>query len=55
MSTAEPLTCIDGCPAPGCTNTEAPTTCVPLTAGHRCAYLCTDCGRAWTTDYRGDA
>lgn len=39
----------DGCP--GCDNTEPPRAAIPLDDGWRCAYLCADCGRAWTTDY----
>lgn len=44
---------IDGCPE--CvTNTEPPRSVAPTDNGYRCAYLCGDCGHAWTTDYRED-
>lgn len=45
------MSLIDGCPA--CVlNTEPPRSTVRLEQGWRCAYLCTDCGHAWTTDWR---
>lgn len=42
---------VDGCPAPGCPNTEPETARVPIDGGFRAAYACSDCGRAWATDY----
>lgn len=43
----------DGCP--DCINTEPPRAAIPLDAGAwRCSYLCTDCGRAWVTDWKED-
>lgn len=50
---AEAMSHIDGCP--NCVrNTEKPRASVQVTNGYRCAYLCGDCGHAWTTDYRSD-
>ena len=44
---------VDGCP--NCVlNHEPPLTSVDVDNGIRCAYLCSDCGHAWTTDYRED-
>jgi len=41
----------DGCPS--CVmNVEPPRSVVEIADGHRCAYLCSDCGHAWTTDWR---
>lgn len=40
----------DGCPACAL-NVEPPRSTVPTANGHRAAYLCTDCGHAWTTDW----
>lgn len=37
---------IDGCP--GCPNTETPRTWAETPAGYLLAYLCSDCGAAWT-------
>lgn len=46
-----PLSAVDGCP--GCvSNVEPPTSTVALDQGYRNAYLCSDCGHAWTTDWR---
>ena len=39
---------IDGCL---CGNSEPPRAAVPIEGGWRCSYLCSDCGRAWVTDY----
>lgn len=42
---------VDGCP--GCVvNVEPPRSTVPVTTGIRCSYVCTDCGHAWTTNWR---
>lgn len=49
---AEPMSRVDGCP--GCDNTELPRAYIDLDDGYRCSYLCSDCGRAWTTDYETD-
>lgn len=47
----ERMSRVDGCPE--CVfNTEAPRCVVLLAIGYRCGYLCTDCGHAWTTDWR---
>lgn len=41
---------IDGCPE--CVlNTEPPRSSTLLDGAVRCAYLCSDCGHAWTTDW----
>lgn len=41
----------DGCPE--CVvNVEIPRSVVVLKDGHRAAYVCSDCGHAWTTDWR---
>jgi hypothetical protein len=41
---------VDGCPE--CVrNTEAPRSAVAVTGGWRTAYMCADCGHAWTTDW----
>jgi len=37
---------IDGCP--GCPNIETPRTWAETPAGYLLAYLCADCGAAWT-------
>lgn len=37
---------VDGCPA--CPNTEPPKTWQPVPGGYFLAYLCSDCGAAWT-------
>lgn len=42
----------DGCDTDGCDNVEPPRAAIPLDEGWRCAYLCNDCGRAWTTDWK---
>lgn len=39
----------DGCE--GCDNTEPPRAAVPIDGGWMTSYLCSTCGRAWTTDY----
>lgn len=40
----------DGCPE--CVrNVEAPKSAVAVEGGWRTAYLCADCGHAWTTDW----
>ena len=39
---------IDGCPRPECTNTEAPKSWAEVERGYLLAYLCADCGAAWT-------
>jgi len=45
------MAAVDGCPE--CVlNVEPPTSTVALTNGYRNAYLCSDCGHAWTTDWR---
>lgn len=42
---------VDGCPE--CvTNTEPPRSCVRVDDAWRCGYLCSDCGHAWTTDWK---
>lgn len=42
---------VDGCPE--CVrNVEPPRSAVPVDQGWRCAYLCSSCGHAWTTDWR---
>jgi len=47
----EAMSNIDGCP--NCvTNAEPPRSATQLEQGWRCAYLCHDCGHAWTTDWR---
>lgn len=41
---------LDGCPE--CVlNTEPPRSVTALEKGARAAYLCADCGHAWTTDW----
>lgn len=41
----------DGCPS--CVvNVEPPRSVTTLAAGFRAAYLCNDCGHAWTTDWK---
>lgn len=48
---ARRMTQIDGCPE--CVvNAELPKSVAPLTTGYRTAYLCADCGHAWTTDWK---
>lgn len=48
---SDPLSWADGCPE--CVlNVEPPRSVVELTNGFRNAYLCSDCGHAWTTDWR---
>jgi hypothetical protein len=52
VATAHPdaMSRADGCPE--CVlNVEAPKSTATLTTGYRCAYLCADCGHAWTTDW----
>lgn len=52
-STSLPVARIDGCPE--CVyNTEAPRSVEPFTNGFNAAYLCTDCGHAWTTSWKED-
>ncbi len=42
---------IDGCP--NCVqNVEPPRSVAFIEGGLRAAYLCTDCGCAWTTDWK---
>lgn len=42
---------LDGCPE--CVvNAELPKSTAALADGFRAAYLCTDCGHAWTTDWK---
>ena len=48
----EAMAQVDACP--DCPNTEPPRAFIPLTVGYRCSYLCSDCRRAWTTDYEQD-
>ena len=51
MNAIPAMTYIDGCP--NCvTNTEAPKSAIVLDLGYRTAYECSDCGHAWTTDWR---
>ena len=45
---AGPMSQVDGCM---CGNSEPPRAAVPSRIGWLCSYLCTDCGRAWVTDY----
>lgn len=42
------------CPNGHCHNTEPPRAAVPTRDGWMTSYLCSDCGTAWTTDYRED-
>lgn len=42
----------DGCATPSCDNVEPPRAAIPINDGWRCSYLCTDCGRAWTHDWK---
>jgi hypothetical protein len=44
----------DGCPE-ACQNTEMPRAAIPIDRGWRTSYLCSDCGTAWTTDWRDDS
>lgn len=45
---------VDGCPE--CVlNTEPPRSAVAVGNGWRCAYLCSDCGHAWTTDWAAES
>lgn len=47
----EAISAVDGCPE--CVlNVEPPRSTTTLTDGYRNAYLCSDCGHAWTTDWR---
>lgn len=47
---AHPMSRLDGCPE--CVlNTELPKSTAPTDNGYRAAYLCNDCGHAWTTDW----
>lgn len=49
--TTAPMAAVDGCPE--CVaNVEPPLSHIVLELGYRCAYLCSDCGHAWTTDWR---
>lgn len=49
--TCPPFSAVDGCPS--CVlNTEPPRSVIALTAGYRATYLCSDCGHAWTTDWK---
>lgn len=49
--TTSPMSRIDGCPE--CVlNTEPPRSVTTTNDGFRAAYLCSDCGHAWTTDWR---
>lgn len=48
------LALVDGCPR--CVqNTEQPKSAIEVENGWRCAYLCSDCGHAWTTDWAADS
>jgi hypothetical protein len=50
----EALGLADGCP--NCVrNVEPPRSAVPVSNGWRCAYLCVDCGHAWTTDWAAES
>ena len=42
---------VDGCPTPGCDNTEPETSRIDLPHVVRASYVCADCGAAWLTDY----
>jgi hypothetical protein len=45
------MSLIDGCP--GCVlNTEPPVAASESASGWTCDYVCTDCGHAWTTEWR---
>lgn len=46
-----PESLTDGCPS--CVvNVEPPRSVTTLAIGFRAAYLCSDCGHAWTTDWK---
>ena len=47
----QPPVFADGCPE--CVyNVEPARSVTPLDRGNRAAYLCSDCGHAWTTDWK---
>ena len=48
----DPMTALDGCPAPACDNTETPRAYAVLDDGYMAAYVCSACGWEWVTDYR---
>ena len=35
-----------------CGNTEPPRAAAPVAGGWMTSYLCTDCGQAWTRDWK---
>ena len=51
--TTSPMSHLDGCPE--CVyGTELPKSWAPTTDGYQTAYLCSDCGHAWTTDWKDE-
>lgn len=49
--TAAAMALVDGCPE-ACGNTEPPRSAVRTADGWFCAYVCSDCGAAWTTSWK---